>query len=105
MQAVFCFIKHSLFQGGCGSVGRAGGLVMSRSLVQAPLSGTEVHVEVSLKTQVAPDVQMAPCVAATAISKGPAMSCQLIQGVPLIQQCRATLTDKQKDNEMKGKQK
>ena len=29
-----------------------------------------------------PDVQLAPCVAATAISKGPAMSWRLIQGVP-----------------------
>ena len=70
-------------RGGCSSVGRAGGLVIRRSLVRipAPLGGTELHVEVSLSKildpKVAPDVQMAPCVAATAISKGPAMSWQL----------------------------
>ena len=47
---------------------------------------TELHVEVSLSKilnpKTAPDVQLAPCVAASAISKGPAMSWRLIQGVP-----------------------
>ena len=51
-----------------------------------PWAGTELHVEVSLSKilnpRIAPDVQLAPCVAATAISKGPAMSWRLIQGVP-----------------------
>ena len=46
--------------------------------------GTELHVEVSLSKilnpEIAPDVQLAPCVAAPAISKGPAMSWRLIQG-------------------------
>ena len=35
-----------------------------------------------LNPKVAPDVQLAPCEAATAISKGPAMSWRLIQGIP-----------------------
>ena len=51
----------------------------------APRGGTELYVEVSLsKTlnpKIAPDVQLAPCVATSAISKGPAMSWWLIQGV------------------------
>ena len=60
--------------GGCSSAGR---LVIRRSLVRipAPQGGTELHVEVSLSKilnpKVAPDVQLAPCEAATAISKGP----------------------------------
>ena len=58
-------------------MGRAGGLVIRGSLV-GDLGGTELHVEVSLSKilnpKVAPDVQLASCVAATAISKGPAMS-------------------------------
>ena len=52
----------------------------------APLGGTELHTEVSLSKilnpRIAPDVQLVPYVAATVISKGPAMSWQLIQGVP-----------------------
>ena len=51
----------------------------------APRGGTELYVEVSLsKTlnpKIAPDMQLAPCVATSAISKGPAMSWWLIQGV------------------------
>ena len=51
-----------------------------------PYLGTELHVEESLSKilnpRIAPDVQLAPSVAATAISKGPAMSWRLIQGVP-----------------------
>ena len=47
---------------------------------------TDLHAEVSLSKilnlRIAPDVQLAPCGAATAISKGPAMSRWLIQGVP-----------------------
>ena len=46
----------------------------------------QLHVEVSLSKilnpKIAPDVQLAPCVAASAISKGPAMSWRLIQGAP-----------------------
>ena len=49
--------------------------------------GIELRVKISLSKILnnpkdAPDVQLAPCVAAAAISKGPAMSWQLIQGVP-----------------------
>ena len=48
--------------------------------------GTEPQAEVSLSKilnpRIAPDVQLAPCEAATAISEGPAMSWRLIQGVP-----------------------
>ena len=68
-------------------MGRAGGLVIGRSWVESrlPWGGTELHVEVSLsKTlnrKIAPDVQLAPCVATSAISKGPVMSWRLIQGV------------------------
>ena len=62
---------------------KAGGLVIRRSLVRIL---TELHVEVSLSKilnpKVSPDVQLAPCVAATAISKGAVMSWRLIQGVP-----------------------
>ena len=60
--------------GGCSTVGRAGLLVIRRSLVRipAPRGRTELHAEVSLsKTlnpKVSPDVQLAPCVEATAIS-------------------------------------
>ena len=47
-----------------------------------------MHVEVSLgkilNPKFTPDVQMAPCVAASAISKGPAMGWRLIQGVPCL---------------------
>ena len=59
--------------------------MIRRSLVRipAPLGGTELHVEVPLSKildpKVAPDVQMAPCVAATAISKGPVMSSSLCE--------------------------
>ena len=85
LQEQECFIFHCLSASGAAV---AGGLVIRRSPAQipAPLGGTGIHVEVSLSKilnpKIAPDVQMAPCVAATAISKGPAMSCQLIQGVP-----------------------
>ena len=48
-----------------------------------PWGGTELHAEVSLSKilnpRIAPDVQLAPCGAATVISKGPAMSWRLIQ--------------------------
>ena len=67
-------------------MGRAGGPVIAGSNPRLPWGGTELHVEVSLSKilnpRIAPDVQLAPCVAATAISKGPAMSWQLIQGLP-----------------------
>ena len=69
-------------------MGRAGGPVVGRSHVRipAPRGKTELDVEVSLSKilnpKIALDVQLAPCVAASAISKGPAMSWQLIQGVP-----------------------
>ena len=42
----------------------------------------EVSLSKILNPKVASDVQLAPCVAATAISKAPAMSWRLIQGVP-----------------------
>ena len=47
-----------------------------------PWGRTELHVKVSLGKilKIAPDVQLAPC--AAAISKGPAVNWQLIQGVP-----------------------
>ena len=35
-----------------------------------------------LNPKIAPDVQLAPCVSASAISKGPAMSWRMIQDVP-----------------------
>ena len=62
--------------------------MIGRSLVRiSSWGGTELHVEVSLskilKPRIAPDVQLAPCVAATAISKGPAMSWRLISGCTL----------------------
>ena len=65
-------------------------LVVGRLLVRipAPRGGTELHVEVSLSKilnpKIAPDVQLAPWGAASAISKGPAMSWQLNQGEPWI---------------------
>ena len=74
-----------LVGGSCGSVGRAGGLVIAGSNPQLPWGGTEPHVEVSLSKilnpKIAPEVQLAPCVAATAISNGPMKSWRLIQGL------------------------
>ena len=59
--------------------------LLFKLIQKLPWGGTELHVEVSLSKilnpRIAPDVQLAPCVA-TAISKGPAMSWRLIQGVP-----------------------
>ena len=52
--------------GGCSSAGRAVRLVIGRLLVQIP----------------APDVHLAPCMPASAISEGPAMSWRIVQGVP-----------------------
>ena len=42
----------------------------------------EVSLSKILNPKAPPDVQLVPCVAATAISKGPAMSWRLIQDVP-----------------------
>ena len=62
------------------SVLRWGGRIRTSELpiTSPPALPTELHVEVSLSKiltpKVAPDVQLAPCVAATAISKGPALS-------------------------------
>ena len=36
-----------------------------------------------MDSKIAPDVQLVPCVVASAISKGPAMSWLLVQGEPL----------------------
>ena len=60
--------------GGCSSVGRAGRLVIGRSLVQIPAPGrVELHVEVSLSEILNPTLLT---------SEGPVMSWRLIQGVP-----------------------
>ena len=42
----------------------------------------EVSLSKILNPKVATDVQLAPCVAATAISKGPVMSWRLMQDIP-----------------------
>ena len=64
--------------GGCSSVGRAVRLVIESPL---PWGGTGLHVKVSLSKilnpKIASDVQLAPCMAASAISKG----WLLVQGV------------------------
>ena len=55
-----------LSKGGCSSAGRAGRLVIKRSLVQIPAPGkAELHVEVSLSEILNPTLL---------ISEGPAMS-------------------------------
>ena len=60
--------------GGCRSVGRAGRLVIGRSLVQIlALGRAELHVEVSLSEILNPTLL---------ISEGPVMSWQLVQRVP-----------------------
>ena len=68
--------------GGFSSADRSGRLVIGRLLVQ-----NELHVVLSLDTQdtepwIAPDVQLAPYLAASAVSERPAMSWRLVQGVP-----------------------
>ena len=45
---------------------------------------SQVSLSKILNPKIAPDVQLAPCVAASAISKVPAMSWQLVQGVPFL---------------------
>ena len=61
-------------EGGCSSAGRAGQLVIGRSLVQIPALGrAELHVEVSLSKILNPTLLT---------SEGPAMNWRLIQGVP-----------------------
>ena len=64
----------SFAPGGCSSAGRAGRLMIERSLVQIPAQGkAELHVEVSLSKILNPTLL---------ISEGPAMSWRLVQGVP-----------------------
>ena len=63
-----------MFWGGCSSAGRAGRLVIERSLVQIPAPGrAALHVEVSLSKILNPTLL---------ISKGPVMNWRLVQGVP-----------------------
>ena len=60
--------------GGCSSAGRAGRLVIGRSVVQIPAPGrVELHVEVSLSEILNPTLL---------ISEGPVMSWRLVQGAP-----------------------
>ena len=62
--------------GGCSSVGRAGRLVIGRSLVQIPAPGrAELHVEVSLSEILNPTLL---------ISEGPVMSWRLVQEYPAL---------------------
>ena len=50
-----CHFKRSRFRGGCSSAGRAGRLVIGRSLVHIPAPGwAELHVEVSLSKILSP---------------------------------------------------
>ena len=69
------------------SVGRAGQQVIGRVASSNPSSGLSWAVcrsvlEQDSEPQIAPDVWLAPCMAAFAISEGPAMSWRLVQGVP-----------------------
>ena len=62
------------FWGGCSSAGRAGRLVIGRSLVQILAPGrAELYVKVSLSKILNPMLL---------ISEGPVMRCWLVQGVP-----------------------
>ena len=68
------FPQRSSETGDCSSAGRAGRLVIRRSLVQIPAPGwAELHVEVSLSEILNPTLL---------VSEGPAISWRLVQGVP-----------------------
>ena len=64
--------KEAFWRGGCSLAGRAGRLVIGRSLVQIPALGwAELLVEVSLSKILNPKLPLTPCMAASAISEGP----------------------------------
>ena len=65
-------------RGGTSSVGRACGLVIGKSRVQIPTPPGRNWTTCRYMS----DVQLAPCVAAFAMSKGSVMSWWFIQGVP-----------------------
>ena len=68
--------------GGCNSASRAGRPVIGRLLVQIPAlswAACRSVLEQVTEPQITPDVRLAPCMAASALSEGPSMSWRLVQ--------------------------
>ena len=64
--------RRAVLWGSCRLAGRAGQLVIRRSLFQIPSPGwAEVHVEVSLSKIMNPDVRLTHGMAASPVSEGP----------------------------------
>ena len=75
------YSKNMYFRG----AGRAGRLVIAGSNPSSPGQSWAACGSVlgrETEPQLAPDVLLAPCMTASAISEGPAMSWRLVQGVP-----------------------
>ena len=56
--------------------------MIGRSLVQMSSAACQSVLEQDTEPQIAPDVHLASCMAASAISEGHAMGWRLVQGVP-----------------------